>query len=85
MRWTSLRGSPLADRMRPRSLDEFVGQWPILGEDENLCGVAVVAGVDEFGGSDMFGLESQVTRAPIAGDHDERTDAAEFAGDWLVQ
>src|SRR5580765_2687132 len=31
-----LRGSPLADRMRPRSLDELVGQPHLVGEGKLL-------------------------------------------------
>jgi len=33
---TMLRGSPLADRMRPRSLDELVGQGHLVGEGKLL-------------------------------------------------
>ncbi|MFQ5457738.1 MAG: replication-associated recombination protein A [Myxococcota bacterium] len=33
---TAARDAPLADRMRPRSLDEFVGQAALLGKDAPL-------------------------------------------------
>src|SRR4051812_3215953 len=39
----TLRGTPLADRMRPRSLDELVGQGHLVGEGKVL-GRAIAEG-----------------------------------------
>jgi hypothetical protein len=36
---TALRGVPLAERMRPRTFDEFVGQEELLGPGRPLRGV----------------------------------------------
>ncbi len=33
---TSAAGAPLAERMRPRTLDEFVGQQALLGPGQPL-------------------------------------------------
>ena len=31
------RNAPLAERMRPRTFDEFVGQQQVVGRDRVLC------------------------------------------------
>jgi hypothetical protein len=66
-------------------VQELVGLRPALGQDHDLGGDAVEAGVVEPLGSHVLGLQPQSGIRPLARNHDYRADATKLTGDGLVE
>ena len=64
---STLRDAPLADRMRPRTLDEFVGQEHLLGPGKPLALAIAMTAVACFANQTYLAVEDISGSGPIAG------------------
>ena len=70
---------------RAQRVEERVALRPVVREQHDLAGDAVVAAVVQAHGDDVLGLEAQVGVRPPARHDDDRRDSAQFRRDRLLQ
>ena len=65
--------------------EERLALRPVRAEDHDLPGDAVVAAVLQSHRRDVLGVVAQIRVGPLAGNDDDRRNAAELGGDRLVE